>query len=433
MKSPKKNLKARSAVTSRKTSPGWTSATDLFKSTKSPSPVRRVTRRSSMYVKKAGDSNFKMPLSKIVSPPGVKTRSRRSSIYQKSGGVAMGTLRTSNRRTSMYVSSKNMAENVDVFSKVWSTPVRQPAPIAELSPEKPRPKSNKKSAEPKIETKPAAKTPTAGKSTGKKDNGSVLRSTKKSPQQSSKKRLNLEKSTTMITSTPSKSIPTNSFYSTPTETPIVNERTDEVFVFSAMPVKSAKKSTKAKKSVVLTPVDTPDRSKKTPKRMPTRKTPAVKRSRQNESLSTMDSPLVISPIANRLRASVKRPAIRSTKIEVDNTKPFKSHLSPVEMTSVLKSAVEGNKRGPTSSPSPRPTKRARKDPELIDETTPKLTKAMKRSSPKKLTEMDTSIIENTSNNHSINEEPANATLLNFNETFNETINTDSRSSRCIIL
>ncbi|XP_060565549.1 negative elongation factor A-like [Ruditapes philippinarum] len=479
---PKRNLKARSAVTSRKSSldsPVWTSAKEVFKSPSSPSPVRRVTRRTSVYQSKASSSDsFKMPLPKMVlSPPGVKTRARRSSIYQKGGGKLISPKNTRARRASMYISSKTKQEPTTVFSKVWATPIRQPETVVENSPEKPvvkekadtnktpksvnksnttenRNNSSQKSPTPKKisktpkvvqpvnekkeneSSKQFNKTPKRSptKASPKQQTKSVSKSTKKSPNTKRGKNTSpVQKKASMIkqgivTSTPTKSleqITGKSFYATPGETPIQSQRTDDIFVFSAKPVKSAKKS--LKKSVQITPVETPKKSAKTPKRMPTRNTPAVKRSRLNDSADS-DASLRDSPPAKRVKAtprtlkSVKRSVKKVTSVD-DKVMMVKEKpkLSPVQMSSVLKSVTETEKRKALDSPSPRPTKRAKVD--AADQQTPRVFKTVKRSSPKNLAEV-VSISQNTNNN---GEEAGNTSLLN------DTINSDSRGGRCIIL
>ncbi|XP_045188710.1 muscle M-line assembly protein unc-89-like [Mercenaria mercenaria] len=539
MRSPRKNLKARSAVTSRKCSPAspvWTSAKDVFKSPKSPSPVRRVTRRTSVYQSKVSTKDsFKMPLPKIISPPGVKTRARRSSIYQKGGGRLISPKNTRARRASMYISSKSKPEPVNVFSKVWATPVRQPDPVVEKTPEKPEKVkgAESRSASPKkigrtpratnksiskaspsktvtprrsVTPKKTVKTPKsvnrsklseskaqASKQSpspkktrrtpkavtnaieipesrnkspeklDKKKSKTPMPSTKQSPTRASPKQLRkgglstpgpksakkspkartgkksspVQKETALtkpglVTSTPTKSVEQitgKSFYATPGETPIPSRRTDEIFVFSAMPVKSGKKS--LKKSVHITPSETPQKkTPKTPKRMPTRKTPAVKRNWLNVSADS-DVSSMKSPPAKRVKAtpttrtvkSVKRAAKKVTTVD-DQPIKERSKLSPVEMSSVLRSVTETEKRKASKSPSPRQTKRVKV--EATDLQTPRVIKTVKRSSPKNLAEI-VSVSQNTNNNGENGEKSGNMSLLN------DTINTDSRSGRCIIL
>lgn len=102
-------------------SPGWMSATEAFRSPKIV--TGRVTRRTSVFQGKAPRVNAsKMPLSKLNSPPGVKTRARRSSIYQKGGTRLITPKQTKTRRASLYVPPKQLAEPVNLFSKVWCTP-----------------------------------------------------------------------------------------------------------------------------------------------------------------------------------------------------------------------------------------------------------------------------------------------------------------------
>jgi hypothetical protein len=419
-----------------------------------------------------------MPLPKMVlSPPGVKTRARRSSIYQKGGGKLISPKNTRARRASMYISSKTKQEPTTVFSKVWATPIRQPETVVENSPEKPvvkekadtnktpksvnksnttenRNNSSQKSPTPKKisktpkvvqpvnekkeneSSKQFNKTPKRSptKASPKQQTKSVSKSTKKSPNTKHGKNTSpVQKKASMIkqgivTSTPTKSleqITGKSFYATPGETPIQSQRTDDIFVFSAKPVKSAKKS--LKKSVQITPVEIPKKSAKTPKRMPTRNTPAVKRSRLNDSADS-DASLRDSPPAKRVKAtprtlkSVKRSVKKVTSVD-DKVMMVKEKpkLSPVQMSSVLKSVTETEKRKALDSPSPRPTKRAKVD--AADQQTPRVFKTVKRSSPKNLAEV-VSISQNTNNN---GEEAGNTSLLN------DTINSDSRGGRCIIL
>lgn len=468
MGSPKRNLKARSAVTSRKStldSPVWKSAKEVFKSPSSHSPVRRVTRRTSVYQSKAvSTDSFKMPFPKIVSsPPGVKTRSRRSSIYQKGGGRLISPKNTRARRASMYVSSRSKQEPITVFSKVWATPIRQPETVVENSPEIPEvkkkadtkktPKSANKLKKAETVNDSLKNTPTAKKSiktpkgvqpaieknknapdhspwqsSGMVNPQEEVKSAKKSTKKSSNTKLG-QKRTSVVTSTPTKSleqITGKSFYATPGETPIQSQRTDDVFMFSAKPVKSAKKS--LKKSVQITPIETPKKSAKTPKRMPTRKTPAVKRARLNDS-ADLDASLKYSPPAKRVKSaprSIKSIKRSVKKVTTEDDQPIKikekQKLSPSQMSSVLKSVAEAEKRKALEEFSPpRPAKRAKVD--TSDQQTPRVMKTVKRSSPKNLAEI-VSVCQNTNNN---GEEAGNTTL------FNDTINSDSRGGRCIIL
>lgn len=429
------------------------------------------------HTKSSAAGNFKMPLSKIMSPPGVKTRGRRSSIYQKGGGRLLSPRNLRTRRTSMYVPSKSSTDTVNVFSKVWATPARQPEPIIENSPKKvaqkkaivvKRSPSKKSSNTPKVDTRsaskslvgktespkllePRSKTPTSTKKSVSLVRSSASKSKKisstpapKSVKKSLKPRImspspakkpksspmkGKKPASVLITSTPTKSlkqITGKSFYATPGETPIPSERVDDVFVFSAKPVTSAKKS--VRKSVHSPTVKTPQKkATNTPRRMPTRKTPAVKRNRSNDSIDTVSSP-VTSPVAKRVKAtpvtraikSVKKPEKKLSPVDVKASKA-KLRLSPVQMSTVLKSVVKTEKRKASRSPSPRPTKQAKMSATSQQLNTPRVIKTVKRKSPKKLVE-----IVGVSQNRNNNAESDDSLL-------NDTINTDSRSGRCVIL
>lgn len=233
----------------------------------------------------------------------------------------------------------------------------------------------------------------------------------------------------LVTSTPTKSleqITGKSFYATPGETPIQSQRKDDVFVFSAKPVSSAKRS--LKKSVHTPKAETPGKRFKSPKQLPTSKTPALTRSMKkvliesdvNSGLSSPPKKIKATPGARKS----ERRAMRKLSPEKLKASEEKVKLSPVEMTSVLLSVVQSEKRQASKSPSPRRTKRAKvSDREM---QTPRIVKTVKRASPKQLAEI-VSVCQNTNNNGENDESTMNSTLLN------DTINTDSRSSRCVIL
>lgn len=440
------------------------------------------------HTKSSGVGNFKIPLSKIVSPPGVKTRARRSSIYHKGGGRLVSPRNLRTRRTSVYVPSISNTDTVNVFSKVWATPARQPEPISENSPEKvsqkkaitvKRSPSSKKSGKtpkdvnrsaskslecktesPMLVQRKSGKTPKSTKkcvspirsSASKSKNSLSSTPTPKSVKKSRKPRItNASPSPSKkpkspvsvkgkmpvcvpITSTPNKSlkqITGKSFYATPGETPIPSERVDDVFVFSAKPVMSAKKT--AKKSVNSALVETPQKkATNTPKRMPLRKTPAVKRNRPDDSTDVVSSP-VASPAAKRVKATPVTRAIKSVKKPEKKLSPVdgkastaKLRLSPVQMSTVLKSVVKTEKRKASRSPSPRPTKQAKMSATSQQLNTPRVIKTVKRKTPKKLVEI-VMVSQNTNNNTDNDESTGSMSLLN------DTINTDSRSGRCVIL
>ena len=235
-----------------------------------------------------------------------------------------------------------------------------------------------------------------------------------------------------VTSTPSKTveeITNKSFYGTPQET---ITRNDDLIVFSARPVSSAKP--RQKKITINTPKV--KSSKSTPKRMPARKTPAIKRQlTESDDDSTPIEPKA-RKLEKRVESSKKKDAQKADKLDRENENPViieskeemntsKLKLSPVEMISVLKSVHEEErqeKRKAEEVEDQRPSKIARLTGHHI--STPRLMKMAKRVSPKKLAEI--------AEKREIQQEEwrvgeADSSFLN------DTVNTDSRSSRCIIL
>lgn len=437
----------------------------------------------------------------------MKTRARRSSVYQQRPVFSPPKTRT--RRSSMYISAKARADNPEVFSKVWATPIKQPEPIKEASPEKKPAKNPKKiaaspkktavspkktAASPKKVSSPKKATPALSpplkttKSAGNKSISTPRRSSKtprsaakqqksvsktpakkvKSPTSASKESVDKAKQSPMkspaikteqtkiktpspsksklqkpavVTSTPSKSleeITGKTFYGTPGETPIQNKRDDEVFVFSAGPTKSAKRP--ARKSVAQTPrsakaVKTTKSAKKSPvKKSPVKKTPATKRRRDSDIESspatnkrTKTAEVSSASPQKRVTKSAKRKVVKaetSKQVEpsIPDSIPFEK-MSPVQMSSLLTSVKkESKKRKASLSPVQQKVKQAKLVDENFEAPTPRVFKQAKRTSPKKLAEI---VEKNQSNN--------NQGTVGDVSILNETISTDSRSGRCIIL
>lgn len=483
-KTPKKTMLARTVVASSGTtpsSPDWQSGSDvIFNTPKSPSPVRRVTRRSSIYQRKPASSDiskFKMP--KIVSPPGVKTRARRSSIYQKGGGRLLSPSNLpKTRRASMYVSSKTKPDNAE-FSKVFHTPMKIRSSIAEVeeatklkkSSEKnvvkgktPRKRAPSRSPSPvksvpvfksppiptlrsrKISIKspeqsPAKKVTSAKKSTPAKQTVNTPKENNPTPSKTPRQKKEVQKSVkktpvvkkspaakrgseseakkenvSPVTSTPSKNVEEmtgKSFYSTPGETPILPKQPDVLL---------SAQHTKQNKSQNCTPKATP--LKQNQKKAAYRKTPAVKR-------LPVESGSFESPASKVTASSRKLRSLKGTPV-ANGTKTSPSmKLSPAQKTTVLKFVTDdkisesvSEKRKSVDSISPRPRKLARLANDAAQVSTPRVVKTSKKFSPKKLAK---NTDENNSNFDESSENVGDVSLLN------ETINTDSRSSRCIIL
>lgn len=477
-------------------SPGWTSAKDLFQSPMSPSPKRRKTRRTSVYQGKTSTSDkFKMPSTNAFSPPGVKTRARRSSVYQKGGGRLLSPKNTRARRASMYISSKNV-EEIKVFSKVWATPIRQPEPIQEApeaskkqtsslrkvtsSPVKPEktpnptrktprtmkrtprsakktPKSTKKTPRSavKLEKTPNStrktprtmkKTPKSAKKTLKSTPRSARKSntnenqekqvSPKSAKRTAKRRssktsaspVSSQQKTSpvkpaVITSTPTKSLEQltgKSFYATPGETPIPSQRSDDIFVFSAVPDQSSKKH------VFKTPVGKPPRSQRKSTRNSSRKTSGG--GRKSTTANKGETSTKVSQATKRQKLSSGEPDAEETSNTPPKSNKLKvpTKLSPEEMSSVLRSVEQVERTGkrkasPTLQSQDGQPSVPRAD--AADLPTPRVFKKVKRTSPKKLAEI-VSVCQNTNNS---NVDNPNTSVLN------DTIYTDSRSGRCIIL
>lgn len=446
------------------------------------------TFRTSVYQSTAtSQDTFKMPLSGIVSPPGVKTRSRRSSIYQRGPAKVFSPPKTRSRRSSMYVPAKARAANDEIFSKVWATPVKQPEPIPETSADKKVEKkitktpnrnvesqSKQKSVSPGMRnpvksaakrslspTKKVFKTPKSAAKTPK--SAAVLaKAVKSSPELPTPNTSKMMQSKTpvrarqinkklekqqaaVITSTPTKSLEEmtgKSFYGTPGETPIPNKRTDEVFVFSALPAHSAKQSaghsirtprTAGKRKAVH---KSPKSVKKSPRITSICKTPAPKRSRDTDDESSPVTSKRTKIMENDKSSPQKRMA-KSVKRKVEKVTGSDSQekplpLSPIQMTSVLESVQKevatkkAEKRKALKSPSPHVSKQAKmeKDVDPQMEPTPRVIKQAKRTSPKKVAE----IVDRNENNSVYHQSsPGEVSFLN------ETFSTDSRSSRCTIL
>ena len=452
--------------------------------------------RTSVYQSsKTSLDTFKMPQFSLVSPPGVKTRARRSSIYQRKPGRLVSPLKAKTSRTSMYVSVKAKEDKFDVFSKVWTTPIVKPDPIQELSPKKtpgrkaaqspkkavskspskaiarksvspkkiPKtPRSTRKASQEKAK-EPETSTPAAAKKTPRAPKSAKCTPAQGTPVKANSTPVGKTSKTNVITSTPSKSlkeITGKSFYGTPGETPIQNERIDDVFVFSALPPSSAK--TSARKITLATP-QTGKRilksaKKTTPKSVA--KTPAGKRKRRltdiDVSLQTMSTPnksVAKTPAGKRKRCStgkdeslqsskrtkavksaspkkrviksVKRKVVKEPKVIGTNSENVVK-MSSVEMTSTLESVKKSSvKKSAKRKASISPSKRQVKLSKLAEEAqTPRVMKVAKRTSPKKLAE----IVEANTNNSMDNLGAAGDSSL-----LNDTFNTDSRSSRCVIL
>ncbi|XP_052249366.1 uncharacterized protein LOC127857072 isoform X2 [Dreissena polymorpha] len=423
-----------------------------------------------------------MPASKLLSPPKI-SGTRRSSIYQRKPGLIQSPPSTRTRRQSMYVSSKVRQTDVDFFSKVWTTPAKQAETIQEVvttggsklderiavSSNTKTPAAKKQIKTPKstsAQKEKRSKTPNVLKASPTFDeslneiskspiipftkNLKTPKLTKKAPSsQSPELTMTKEKKSFEerfnATSTPLKSLEEitgingKSFYGTPSENPTPSVRTDDVFVFSAIP-SSVKKS--ARKSI-KTPRATPNlRSLKTPQTLPRsdvtspvvgklseRKTPAVKRKRtQSENSPTSDAKLIkLSPDSSLKPLASKSAKKVSKKLDASQVlTKVKIPLSPVEMTTVLESAKKVQKRKASESPTSRPCKQAKVSPSLDEAAAPRVVKVAKRTSPSKLAEF---AVGNLSNNSATAEKETvgEASLLN------ETFATDSRSSRCTIL
>lgn len=348
------------------------------------------------HCKKTNDSGFIMNLSKNVSPPGVKTRARLSSIDQNSGIKIVSPKTSRSRRSSMYVPSKAKKNAGDVFSKVWTTPLRPRLPNTEMLSENSRKQRNTANATKISASEMKQKTDTTWGAVGTMPKSAKNASSKKLPTSTasseSPKALGC---ISKLTSTPKLSLEQlteESFYATPCETPISHKRYDYVNVFSATHVQSNKKTYKARRSVAMTPAYT----------------------------SSLDS----SPIAKRLRASAKSKIIKSAcQIIKQSDSPAKSQLS-----SVLKSVERVEKQLVSGSLSSKQSKMDEYDLQNDIQSTPRVLEIIKRSSSPKILSNIECVVQST-NNNSIDEQqnPADITFLDGS------IDTDSRSSRCIIL
>jgi hypothetical protein len=295
------------------------------------------------------------------------------------------------------------------------------------------PESNKEStgtlvASGKRKRKSAAFTPASSKTSPKTKSRK-----KKSPTSSrvvtpvSDENKTSPKSKPPVVITPSKTVEEitgKSFYGTPGETPIPSQRTDDMFVFSAVPVKSAKKS--ARKSVFKTPAPVPVSTKKTVSR-------SAKRSRTSETAPKTPhsgSADEIKPAAKRAKISPKTEVHKSVGMTEIKSSPetnikliSKNKLSPEEMSSVLRSveiAERAGKRKASGTPYRSESKHPKPTSDAADLPTPRVYKKVKRSSPKKIADV-VSVVQNTNNSSE------NDAILN------DTVNTDSRSGRCVIL
>ena len=425
----------------------------------------------------------------LKSPPGAKTRSRRSSVYQKGGQNLLSPrnlpVSSRTRRSSIYMRGTNIDTE---FSKVFRTPVKPVEPVKTIIEEvavvsksvddkKPKPAARKviktspspqiqkkrspvlrisplktaktpvnlktildeKSQSPKA-TKSARKTPksTNVKSsdfktpvnvqTKQKSSRSTRKTGKKNVDSPDAKESTKSAIKAKLTSTPAnvEEITNKSFYGTPKET---LDRNNDLIVFSAKPVSSIKP--RQRKITMSTPKV--KSAKATPKRMPTRKTPAVKRQRNESDDDSTPVGSKVRKVEKTVQSSKKKTVQKADKLDVENEIPeskeklktSKLQLSPIEMISVLKSVHEEERQGKRKGEEAvdqRPSKIARLTGHDI--STPRLMKMAKRVSPRKLAEI--------SERREIQQENWKARDTD-NSFLNDTINTDSRSSRCIIL
>jgi len=149
-------------------------------------------------------------------------------------------------------------------------------------------------------------------------------------------------------------------------------------------------------------------------------TPAVKKAKENQDDSHVE----------RVMRSARR-----SKARMDNREPAAKksfvQLSPIEMTSILQSARKTSKKIATEDIAPPSAKRVKMESpqkELNVDTTPKMVKAEKQVSPKRLSDATESNLNQSC--HVVEEEHTGSGEPSF---LNETFNTDSRSSRCTIL
>lgn len=444
-KTPRSLARLRSAD-----SPEWRSAKDVFKTPKSPSPHRRVTRRSSIYQRKPAKtdiSKMRPSGSVIVSPPGMKTRARRSSIYQARGASLLSpeTLMRA-RRASMYVSSKPRPPSNE-FSKVFHTPLKTKSPVNIISEQKQvsqeKNVSKKTPGTTKIKSPHVKKvvtpfksppiptlrkrkvsevlqTPSVDQENNVKretpiSNKSKLKSpaqAKKSTPAKTKKSSSVKKIKTdhFVTSTPAKSpdnvFSSKSMYATPGETPVLPNKDETI-------LNMVKVSASKHKNAVVTPKLSGLKStKKTPKSESLRKTPAQKR---NQAVKKLLSAEKMSTPRNKTLRSAKKALKRNTTPKTEDlAKELSFQMSPVgerQAFQVIRSTNTQDTAEDSKSELPKPSKQ-----EALD-LTPKPVKSAMVSPKQVVDENDTSLMNNES-----------VTSLG-----NETFSTDSRSARCIIL
>ena len=230
-----------------------------------------------------------------------------------------------------------------------------------------------------------------------------------------------------VTSTPLKTleqITSKSFYGTPQETPA---RNDDLIVFSAKPQASDKPS--QKKAIVSSKkVASTKKPRSTPMRLPSKKTPAVKRQivESDDETTPLEAKLrkIEKDVPSAARKTLQRVQKRIRESDID-FEPIRVKLSPVQMSSVLRDVHQQEKqekRKASESPSPRPSKLAKIATESL-KTTPRVMKMGRRTSPKKLAEL-------SERNQSLGADWSSEGESSF---LNETVNTDSRSGRCTIL
>lgn len=437
-------------------------------------------------------ARFKMP-GALKSPSRAKTRARRLSVYQKGEQNLLSPrnlpVSSRTRRSSIYMRGTNIDTE---FSKVFRTPVKPVDPVKTITEEvvvvagpvvdkKPKLAARKviqtspslniqKKRSPVLKISPLKNvlSPVKLKKTPdyKLKSPKVTRSARKTPKSATMKTSELEtpfevKATTKatrsarksvkksvqspdavaspkssiklnVTSKPSKTVEeiTNKlFYGTPQET---TTRNNDLIVFSAKPVSSIKP--RERKITVNTPKV--KSTKTTPTRMPARKTPAIKRQLIESDDDSTPIESKTRKLDKRVQSSKKKDAHKANKCEGENKNTViiesneemntsKLKLSPVEMISVLKSVHEEErqeKRKAEEAIDQRPLKIAKLTGHHI--STPRLMKMAKRVSPKKLAEI--------AERREIQQEEWRVVEAD-NSFLNDTVNSDSRSSRCIIL
>ena len=395
----------------------------------------------------------------LVSPPGMKTRARRSSIYQKGGGklLSPSNLPVRTRRTSVYVNGKKSnLQSINEFSKVWATPVKSSvnlSPTNDLSKssvqedkgktpgKKAETGSSKKSASkikkidvmlvdnesvgvlptPKHKT---TKTPEVKKSAIK--SSIKLETPMETPSKTKQlnKILNQNQLGSLKISTPQKSfegITGKSFYSTPKQTP-VTKLPEDLIQFSTGPSKSSRRGKRV--SMIVSSTVSPKSEGSAKKQY--RKTPKPSKRQLEDSIDD----LISSQNVKKTKTSTKNTPSRvsSSTIKRDGKAP-KEKLSPIQMSAVLKSVAQNDDHLAEKISPEDQIKQTSKENTPKGMTTPIATRRGQRLQSKKLAEMvemDQSVEEDIKS--SVIPETLDTTL-----DLNETFNTDSRSSRCIIL